>query len=80
MLALYEYMWCGEGPGLNANRRAIAFEVVGLPEKRQAWIADMNHRWQILLATNGVYSKWAGRYRSAKEALAAVSMYLEREQ
>ena len=45
MLTLHEYMWFGEGPGLNMNRRAIAFEVFGLPEKRRAWIADMNHRW-----------------------------------
>ena len=80
MLALHEYMWFGEGPGLNVNRRAIAFEVVGLPEKHQAWIADMNHRWQVLLAANGVYGKWGGRYRSADEALAAVSTHVEREQ
>jgi len=62
------------------NRREIAFEVVGLPEKRQAWIADMNHRRQVLLAANGVGGKWGGRYRSADEALAAVSTHVEREQ
>jgi hypothetical protein len=79
MLTLHEYMWFREGPGLNMNRRAIAFEVLGLPEKRRAWIADMNHKWQVLLASNGVYGKWGGRYRSADEALAAVSALLERE-
>jgi len=40
----------------------------------------MNHRWQILLTSNGVYGKWGGRYRSADEALAAVNALLEREQ
>ena len=78
-LTLHEYMWCGEGPSLKVNRRAIAFEVDGLPVGRQAWIADMNYRWQVLRATNGVHGEWSGRYDSAYEALAAVSANVERQ-
>ena len=76
MLTLHEYMWIGEGPRHDGNRRAIAFDVFGLPERRQAWIANMGYRWQILRADNGVYGEWSGEwsgeYRNKEEALAAL--------
>ena len=69
MLTLHEYMWYGEGPGLTANRKPIAFEVLGLPEPQRAWIATDSHKWQVLRATNGVYGEWSGKYHSSEEAL-----------
>jgi hypothetical protein len=72
MLTLRAYMWVGEGPRHDGNRRAIAFDVFGLPEGRQAWIANMDYRWQILRADNGVYGGWSGEHRSKEEALAAL--------
>ena len=72
MLTLHEYMWIGDGPRHDGNRRAIAFDVFGLPEGRQAWIANMHHRWQILRAHNGVYGEWSGEHMSKEEALAAL--------
>ncbi len=70
MLTKREYMFYGEGPTLGVNRRPIAYEVLGLPEGQKAWIADMDHRWQILRATDGVYGDWTGEYHSAHEAMA----------
>jgi len=32
MLTLHEYMWIGDGPRHDGNRRAIAFDVFGLPQ------------------------------------------------
>jgi hypothetical protein len=72
MLTLRAYMWFGEGLRHDGNRRAIAFDVFGLPEGRQAWIAIMHHRWQILRADNGVYGGWSGAYRNKEEALASL--------
>ena len=72
MLTLHEYMWAGDGPRHDGNRRAIAFDVFGLPQGLQAWIAIMHHRWQILRADNGVYGEWSGAYRNKEEALASL--------
>lgn len=72
MLTLRAYMWFGDGLRHDGNRRAIAFDVLGLPAGRQAWIANMHHRWQILSAENGVCGEWSGAYRSKEEALAAL--------
>jgi uncharacterized protein DUF4062 len=63
-LTLHEYMWAGEGPGLAFNRRPIAWEVLGMHEAEQAWIANIHHAWQILRADNGVYGEWSGKFRS----------------
>jgi hypothetical protein len=72
MLKLHEYMWYGEGPSLAENRRAIGFEVLGLPESQQAWIANDGHRWQVLRAKDGVQGHWSGRFGNADEALASI--------
>jgi hypothetical protein len=72
MLSLHEYMWAGEGPDLRQNRKAIAFEVLGLPKHLQAWIAEIHYEYQILRAVNGIYGEWAGSYKSLEGALAAV--------
>jgi hypothetical protein len=72
MLTLRAYMWVGDGPRHDGNRRAFAFDVLGLPTGRRAWIAEMHHRWQILRAEDEVYGKWSGAYRSKDEALAAL--------
>jgi hypothetical protein len=72
MLTLRAYMWAGDGPRHDGNWRAIAFDVFGLPLGRQAWIANMHHRWQILRADNGVYGEWSGEHMSKEEALAAL--------
>ncbi len=31
MLTLHEYIWIGDGPRHDGNRRAIAFDVLGFP-------------------------------------------------
>jgi hypothetical protein len=40
----------GDGPDLNGWGK-IQYVVRGLPPGRQAWIAEMDYRWQILRAT-----------------------------
>ncbi len=74
VLTLHEYMWIGDGPRHDGNRRAIAFDVFGVLEGRQAWIAKMGHRWQILRAENGVCGEWSGEYKSKEEALASLEI------
>jgi len=69
-------MWAGEGPGLMSSRRPIAWEVLGLPQPHQAWIATEGHCWQILRAHDGVYGNWSGKYKSLEEALAVVAATL----
>jgi hypothetical protein len=72
MLTLVAYMYSHDGLHLNSNRKAFAFEVRGLPEADQAWIANMKSRWKVLRAKSGVYGKWLGAYKSADAALSAV--------
>lgn len=72
MLTLQPYMYSFDGGDLNQNRRPFAFEVIGMPEGREARIAEFRHRWKVLHTTNGVSDTWSGKYRSKEEALAAV--------
>jgi hypothetical protein len=70
MLTLHAYMHSYDGPNLNTNRKATAFEVQGLPAPEQALVAEFNHRWKVLRITDGIYGDWSGRYGSVDEALA----------
>jgi len=54
------------GPG---GGDVFQYEVIGLPPGHQAWIAKMNHRWQVLRSSNGVQGHWTGDYGTAQEAL-----------
>ena len=72
MLTLREYMWAGEGPARACNRRAVSFEVLGLPELQEAWIATNGHSWQVLRAANSIYGEWFDKYGSLEAALTGV--------
>jgi hypothetical protein len=72
MLTLHPYMYFFDGPNLNNNRRAFAFEVIGLPEREQARIAQFRHKWKVLRTTDGVSGEWSGQFRSLDEALASL--------
>lgn len=72
MLTLHAYMYSFDGPDLNNNRKAFAFRVVGMPDREQAFIAEMNYRWKILQVTDCVSCGWSGQFASAEEALASI--------
>jgi hypothetical protein len=65
-------MYSFDGPSLHSNRKAFAFEVMGLPEGVDVRIAEMRHRWKVLRTTNGVPGEWSGEFSSAEEALASI--------
>lgn len=69
MLTMRPYMTLGEGPALAQNRKDFAFEVLGLPEGKEARIAEIHHRWQVLRISNGVSSGWVGDFATAEQAL-----------
>jgi hypothetical protein len=75
MLTLHESGWMCDGRG--QNREATAFEVLGLPQSQQAWIANGGYNrqeWQILRVIDGVSGNWSPEmYSSADEALAVLS-------
>ena len=75
ILTLHPYMHA-HGANLNDNRRAIAFQVKGLPVGEEAWIAEFNHRWRILRASAGVQGHWQGKYSGPAEAMAALQTAL----
>jgi hypothetical protein len=74
MLTLHEYMWKADGLSPSLGRDAIAYEVLGFSNGHRAWIAEMNHKWQILEAFDGVYGTWQGGYASERDALAILSL------
>jgi hypothetical protein len=72
MLTLHASMYSFDGPDLNHDRKAFAFRVVGMPDREEAIIAEMNYRWKILRIRDGVSDGWSGRFGSAEEALASI--------
>ena len=78
-LTLRAVMGYGEGLDLRDWKKIIKYEVCGLPPGEEAWIADMDHRWQILRAKNGVSGEWAGDYKSAEDALAVLQKEFDGE-
>jgi hypothetical protein len=70
-LTLHAYMHT-HGASLDEDRRAIAFQVKGLPVREEAWIAEFNHRWKILRASAGVQGEWQGKYSGPDEAMATL--------
>ena len=54
---------------LQTNRRAFQFEVLGLPHRQQAWIADFDGGWRVLRVINGEQGHWTQPYESKEEAL-----------
>jgi hypothetical protein len=72
MLSLKPYMWKGEGPNLGLNRKAIAFEVVGLRANQKTLIAELDYAWQLLRIVDGVSGNWSGEHNSPETALASI--------
>ena len=66
----------GSGPQLMENRRAIQYEVLGLPPGEQAWIADFSGKgWRILQVVRGQQDNdWRGSYPTAQDALRAIEI------
>jgi len=73
MLTLRPFAHSGSGLDLTKWDKVVQYEVQGLPDGEKAWIAEMNHRWQILRATNDVHDNWTGEYGSPEEALKALA-------
>jgi hypothetical protein len=69
MLSLSPYIWKGEGPNLSHNRKAIGFEVTGLPANEKVLIAELYYGWQILRIVDGTSDNWSGCFTSPEEAL-----------
>jgi hypothetical protein len=46
---------------------AYEYEVRGLPEGEEAWIAEFNHRWQFLRRSKGAQGNWTGEYGSPQQ-------------
>jgi hypothetical protein len=75
-LTLRAIAHAGSGSDLRKWDKVFQYAVEGLPKGEEAWIAEMNHRWQILRATNGAQGNWTGEYMSPEEALSALQQEL----
>jgi hypothetical protein len=73
---LHEVGYVGSGTDLRQRDKVYQYEVQGLPEGEEAFIAEMGHRWQLLRTSNGVQNNWTGEYESPEEALAALQQML----
>ncbi len=64
----------GDGMDLTQNRRAIQYEVLGLPPGQQAWIAHFpGQMWMLMRAIAGKQDDaWHGHYRTPQAALQAL--------
>jgi hypothetical protein len=65
-------MYSFDGPSLHSNRKAFAFEALGLPEGLDVRIAEMRFGWKVLRTVKGVPGEWSGEFSSPEEALASV--------
>jgi len=72
MLTLRPAARVGSGPDLRNWDKIFQYEVEGLPPGQEAWIAEIDFRWQILRVKDGLQEGWTGSYKSAEEALAAL--------
>ncbi len=59
--------------GQEERRRHFQFEVVGLPQGHQAWIALCASGWRVLLAINGEPGEWSATHATKEVALARLS-------
>jgi len=75
-LTLREVGHAGSGLDMSKWDKVFQYEVLGLPPTEQAWIAEMDHVWQILRVKDGVQGHWTGSYKSAEEALAALEILI----
>jgi hypothetical protein len=71
-LKLHPMARSGSGADMREWKHIFQYEVKGLPEGEEAWIAEFNHRWRILRRTNELQEGWTGDYKSADDALAAL--------
>ena len=73
MLELRAKMFLRDGMFYGQNRRAVMFDILGLPEGQRAEISERRRKWQIRLSTNdGLCGEWLGQFGSAEEALASL--------
>jgi hypothetical protein len=71
-LTLHALADAGSGPDIPRWDKAIKYRGEGLPPGQQAWIAEMNHTWRILLVKDG-FGKWIGKHKTPEDALAALA-------
>lgn len=67
----------GSGPDLQTNRRVFQYEVLGLPSRQQAWIADYDGGWRILRVVDGRQGQWGGPHLSKEDALDTLAQQLD---
>jgi hypothetical protein len=77
LLSLHAKWHSFDGPNLNINRKVFGYRVLGLPSGQEADIVNIKYRWQILRTVDSVQSDWAGQYRNADEALAALDKQMK---
>ena len=71
MLKLRSKTWCVEC-GSSSGDAPAAYDVEGLPSDMAVEIAEMHHRWQVLVIRDGIAGDWQGDFDSADAALAAL--------
>lgn len=69
----------GSGADLQTNRRVFQYEVLGLPSRQQAWIADYDGGWRILRVVDGRQGKWGGPHISKEDALDTLAQQLDQQ-
>jgi hypothetical protein len=79
ILTLRAIAHVGEGLDLRTNRRAICYEVLGLPARQQAWIADFSGEgWQIHRVLDGKSEEWTKNpFVTKDEAVDALALTLD---
>jgi hypothetical protein len=55
-----------------AEETSDLYEVDGLPEGHQAFVARISRRWQILRFEQAEGGEWSGDFSTSEEALAAL--------
>ena len=67
----------GTGQDMRTNRRVFQYEVLGLPPRQQAWIADFNGGWRILRVTDGQQGHWGGPHLTKEDALDTLAQQID---
>ena len=71
MLELRAKWFLRDGMLCDKNRKAIMFDVLGLPEGQEIEIGEIRHRWRL----RRPYGEWSNQqFGSAEEALTSLTV------
>ena|ERR1700730_13162389 len=78
MLKLHEVARSGIGSDLSRWDHIYKYEVQGMPLGEEAFIAEIDHRWQLLRVSQGKkVGDWTGDYDSPEAALQGLEKSLQ---